>query len=436
MRKPSLLFLSPVMPSPGGNGLAMRQAMFLQVLADSFCVHLHVVRLFPPAADRAAMSWIEPLCASVTVQEVEDVQDPQLRMIARLRDESYRVAALGGYRQPMLLSYASPAGVEEAARRHSGRSFDAVHVGRLYLAPFAQPFRRAGSGQRTWSALDLDDYESAAHYRLAALHQARGEPAAAWLEDREGAKYASFEEAELPKFDHVYLASDLDRLALQQRLPEMSLAYMPNAATVPARPRRRPGDVFRLLFVGSMGYLPNDDAALWFIADVLPLLRAQSGRPVALTIVGSAPSPRLCALAEARNVVVTGRVAELEPYYREANVALAPLRAGGGTRIKILEAFAHRCPVVATTLGAEGIGCNDCEHVLIADDAEGLAAACLRLMREPELGRRLAARALRLLRRDHSLAAIRTRIRSAITAPGSGPLRTTPPAGALPRHPR
>jgi glycosyltransferase involved in cell wall biosynthesis len=436
MTKPSLLFLSPVMPSPAGNGLAMRQAMFLHVLAESFLVHLHVVRLFPPAADPGAMSWIESSCASVTVQEVEDVQDPQFRMITQLRDESHRMAALGGYRQPMLMSYATPAAVEEAARRQTGRSFDAVHVGRLYLAPFAQPFRRSGNGQRTWTALDLDDYESAAHHRLAALHQARGEPAAAWLEDKEGAKYALYEEAELPKFDRVYLASDLDRQALQQRLPQASLTYMPNAVAVPPRPRRRSDNVFRLLFVGSMGYLPNDDAALWFIADVLPLLRAQTDRPVALTIVGSSPSPRLCALAESENVVVTGRVAELAPYYREADVALAPLRAGGGTRIKILEAFAHRCPVVSTALGAEGIGCNNGEHLLIAEDAEGIATACLRLLREPELGRRLAARALLLLHRDYSLAAIRNRIKAVITAPGSDPPRTRPRAGALSRHPK
>jgi polysaccharide biosynthesis protein PslH len=417
MTRPSLLFLSPVIPSPSGNGLAMRQAMFLQILAESFFVHLHVVRLFPPAADCAAMSWIEPLCASATVQEVEDVQDPQFRMIAQLRDERYRLAALGDYRHPALLSYATPAAMEEAARRQSGHAIDAVHVGRLYLAPFAYPFRSSGNGQHTWTALDLDDHESAAHQRLAALHQARGEPAAAWLEGKEAAKYALYEEAELPKFDRVYLASDVDRQTLQQRLPQASLAYVPNAAAVPSCPRRRPGEVFRLLFVGSMGYLPNEDAALWFIADVLPLLRAQTDRPVALTIAGSAPSPRLCELAEAEGVVVTGRIAELAPYYRQADVALAPLRAGGGTRIKILEAFAHRCPVVATALGAEGIACNDGEHLLIAEDAEGLAAACLRLLCDPELGRGLAARALRLLRRDYSLAAISHRLRSAITAP-------------------
>lgn len=436
MTKQSLLFLSPVLPNPTGNGLAMRQAMFLQALAECFVVHLHVIRLFPPAADLAELLWLSSLCASVFVQDVEHRQDPHFQMIAQLRDERYRLAALGGYRQPLLLRYATDEAVAEAASAQAEHSFDAVHVGRVYLAPFAQPFRGYRNGARPRMAVDLDDYESAAHLRLAALHRARGEMPAAWLEDKEAAKYARYESAELPRFDCVYLASDLDRQALSERLPDAPVVFIPNAVPVPPRPRRQPGERFRLLFVGSMGYLPNEDAALYFIAEVLPLLRASADRPVVLTVIGSSPSPWLCSLAQAEGVVVTGHVSDLAPFYRDADVALAPLRTGGGTRIKILEAFAHRCPVVATRIGAEGIDCSDGEHLLIAEDAQGLAAACLRLLRDHVFGRRLAARALRLLRRDHSVAAIGSRIRSVITAPGSGPPRTAPPADALPRHPR
>jgi polysaccharide biosynthesis protein PslH len=132
-------------------------------------------------------------------------------------------------------------------------------------------------------AVDLDDYESAAHLRLAALHRARGEMPAAWLEDKEGGEICPLRvSGAAPKFDRVYLASDLDRQALSERLPDAPVVFIPNAVPVPPRPRRRPGERFRLLFVGSMGYLPNDDAALYFIAEVLPLLRAQrrsSSRP-------------------------------------------------------------------------------------------------------------------------------------------------------------
>jgi polysaccharide biosynthesis protein PslH len=410
MTKPSLLFLSPVMPSLTGNGLAMRQAMFLRAVAGCFGVHLHVVRLFPPAADPAGLSWLDTHCASVIVQEVEHRQDPQFQMIAQIRDDRYRLAALGGYRQPLLLRFATNETVAEAATKQAGKVFDAVHVGRLYLAPFAQPFRQSANGARPWMALDLDDYESAAHLRLAALHRARGEPAVAWLEDKEAVKYASYEATQLGSFDCVFLASDLDRQALGERLPHACLIYLPNAVSVPPRPRRGPTERFRLLFVGTMGYVPNDDAAQFFISEVLPVLRARCERPVALTVVGSSPSLRLCALAREQSVTITGQVGELAPYYQDADVAIAPLRSGGGTRIKILEAFAHRCPVVATPIGAEGIGARDNEHLLLADDAHGLAAACLRLLRNPALGRRLAAQGLRLLRRDHSHAAIRERL--------------------------
>jgi glycosyltransferase involved in cell wall biosynthesis len=107
-------------------------------------------------------------------------------------------------------------------------------------------------------------------------------------------------------------------------------------------------------------------------------------------------------LASLPGVEVIGEAPDVSPWYRDAHMAIVPVRAGGGTRIKVLEAFAHMRPVVTTTVGIEGIAAEPDRHVLVGDDAETLAAACLRLMRDPALAERLASDAFALFSRDYS----------------------------------
>jgi glycosyltransferase involved in cell wall biosynthesis len=133
-------------------------------------------------------------------------------------------------------------------------------------------------------------------------------------------------------------------------------------------------------------------------------------------------APAVVALA-ASGVEVWADPADLAPHYDWAEVALAPLRAGGGTRIKILEAFAARVPVVASRIGAEGLAVRDGRHLLLADDASGLAAACLRLHDDRPLARRLTGNALALVRRRYARPAGVRQLREvlrAASAAGSG----------------
>lgn len=147
-----------------------------------------------------------------------------------------------------------------------------------------------------------------------------------------------------------------------------------------------------LLFAGQLSYPPNADAAVWFSSEVLPRIR--EARPdVHLVLVGR-PGPEVEALRGRPGVEVRGYVPSMDPVLGEADVVVVPLRAGSGTRLKILEAWAHGVPVVSTTIGAEGLPAQDGEQLLIADDADGLAAACLRLLDDPALRERLRDRGL------------------------------------------
>ena len=136
-----------------------------------------------------------------------------------------------------------------------------------------------------------------------------------------------------------------------------------------------------------MGYLPNRDAMQNFCRDVLPLVRRQ--RPhCRLTIVGSGGHRFLAHLAQPGQVEITDRVDDLTPFYQRAHVAIAPLRSGGGSRLKILEAMALGRPVVSSRLGCEGLVLEDGKDLLIADMPEAFARQILDLLADRERWRR------------------------------------------------
>jgi polysaccharide biosynthesis protein PslH len=163
------------------------------------------------------------------------------------------------------------------------------------------------------------------------------------------------------------------------------------------------GARFRVLFSGAMDYHANVEAAGWFASAVWP--EVQRAMPDAVfTIVGRNPAPAVRALAERPRVEVTGTVPDVRQYYREAAVAVVPVRVGGGTRIKILEAMAAGVPVVSTGLGAEGLAAKPGEHYVAADSAEQMSAAVIGLLRAPDECVRLASRAAGLIRQQYDWA--------------------------------
>jgi len=155
-----------------------------------------------------------------------------------------------------------------------------------------------------------------------------------------------------------------------------------------------------LLFVGTMSYPPNVDAAAFFCRDVLPLIRRQVP-DVRVLLVGHEPPAEIRRFHDGTTVIVTGSVPSVQPYLAEASVAIVPLRFGGGTRIKILEALAHGRPVVSTTVGAEGLDLEDGKHLLLGDAPERFAEQCVRLLRDRELRRTLIHAGWTRVKRDY-----------------------------------
>jgi glycosyltransferase involved in cell wall biosynthesis len=142
-----------------------------------------------------------------------------------------------------------------------------------------------------------------------------------------------------------------------------------------------------VLFQGTLRYPPNADAARFLVGEVAPTLR-QRVPGVRLRLVGTT-APALTALNDPPTVTLVGQVPDIATELAHADLVVVPLRFGSGTRLKVLEAFAHKVPVVSTTLGAEGLGVVDGVHLLLADSPDGLAEACARLLGDEVLRARL-----------------------------------------------
>ena len=281
-----------------------------------------------------------------------------------------------------------------------------VHVFRLSMLPFARPYLAASCGRVPKIHLDLDDVESITHRRLGELYRLNGNAALARLAEREAQRYEALEDEVLRECDRVYVCSAEDRERLRHR-SSRDVCILPNAVRVPASVGLKPrGDPFTFLFVGTLGYYPNEDGLRYFCSCVLPLIRQMAPRAFNVTIVGTGATDGIQRLTHEPEVRLVGAVPDVAPYYRDADAVVVPVRAGGGTRIKVLEAFSYRRPVVSTSIGIEGIDAHDAEHVLVTDTADAFAEQCVRLMRDAALAERLTENALSLVKRAYSLEAV------------------------------
>ena len=172
---------------------------------------------------------------------------------------------------------------------------------------------------------------------------------------------------------------------------------------------RTVGDPPTVLFQGDMHYGPNTDGARWFVNDIVPLIR-RSLPDLCVRLVGD-PNGVVTRLDHPPEVTVVGRVETMVGELSRADLVVAPLRYASGTRLKILEALAHRIPVVSTTIGAQGLGLEPGRHLLVADDPGGFASACVSALTDEGLREHLVGEAAVAFRENHQWSNARARIR-------------------------
>ena len=245
-----------------------------------------------------------------------------------------------------------------------------------------------------------------------------------------------FERRALGRFDGVLAVSDADSASLTRLYPEAVRApihvvptgvdtefFKPTAPSALSR---------RLVFTGSMDWLPNEDAMLFFCREIFPSIRAEEPE-VTLSIVGRAPTPAVARLAQDAGITVTGRVEDVRPHISESAVYVVPLRIGGGTRLKIFEAMAMGKAVVSTAVGAEGLPVRHGEHLLLADEPAAFATAVVRLLRDADARGRLESAARALVVEQYDWSAVADELDRALTRIAQGSL-LLPSAGQTSRE--
>ncbi|HJQ70475.1 MAG TPA: glycosyltransferase [Blastocatellia bacterium] len=195
-------------------------------------------------------------------------------------------------------------------------------------------------------------------------------------------------------FNAVIAVSRADREQMRDEFDLNEVYDVPTGVdTRYFRPLGNRPEPHNLVFTGSMDWMPNEDAIIYFAENIFPQITRRLPH-VTLTVVGRNPSRRLKAIAEANNQIkVTGRVDDVRPFIDAASAYVVPLRVGGGTRLKIYEAMAMRKPVISTTVGAEGLPVAAGKELLIADDPEAFAAAVTRVLKDARLRERIGRQA-------------------------------------------
>ncbi len=382
-----VLFLTPQLPYPPHQGTALRNYGLIAGLArHGYDVSL--ISFVEPGQPSVEMTPLASLC-----QHILTVPAPAWTSLLRLR------ALLGG-QADMARRRWSPEFASTVRELLAHETVDIVHVEGIEMAPYLTTLRAGAPGALL--IYDAHNAEYALQRRIAAqdIQSPRRWHAAA---------YSLLQTALLRRFEtgvcraagQIIAVSEADAAALR-RLPHRTpIAAIPNAIAVS---HYRPESVIEaailrpsIVFTGKMDFRPNIDAVLWFASEVLPAIAAVVP-DVHFSIVGQKPHRRLDALRSRPNITLTGYVDDIRPYLRAADVYVAPLRMGSGTRFKLLEAMAMGCAVVSTSIGAEGLEVRHGEHLLLADSADDLAGAVADLLRDPARRVALGQRASMLVR--------------------------------------
>jgi polysaccharide biosynthesis protein PslH len=368
MDKPKLLFLGQTLPYPPDSGTAIRSYNVLRLLARDYDVTALCFFRRATTPDLAgSLAALRAIARDVELFPIEQ-EYSRVRMIA---DHARSVLTRRAY---TAFAYRSAAFRRALVSRLAGERFAIAHL----------------------DSLDLGDYVPliagvpivAGHHNVeSALLRRRAESESGVMRRRYLELQARFTESEerrwCPRAAVNLAVSDADKADFERLVPGARFEVIPNGVDVDAFVPSPGGVKDGIVFVGGMSWFPNADALEFFDEEILPLVRARDAQ-VTVTWVGRA-KPDVIARYAQRRVALTGHVDDIRPYVGSAACYVVPLRIGGGTRLKILDAWAMGKAVVSTSVGCEGLDAADGQNILIRDDPAAFAAAVLMVLRDSGL---------------------------------------------------
>ncbi len=270
------------------------------------------------------------------------------------------------------------------------KHFDIIHVHLLRMAQYVKNY--SGGIPRI---LDLTDAGSLYFERFLNVNKRILYKFLLRIELARLKKYEKY----LEVFEKCLVCSSVDREFLLQHATKAKIDVLYNGIDLKYFNKNnneiKPSP-FSIIFTGNMSYFPNADGIFYFVKDIFPLIE-QKLPNVNLYIVGKNPPQKVCKLAQ-NNIIITGFVPDIRDYYIRSRVAIAPIRFGAGTLNKILEPIALGVPVVATSIGVEGLLLKDGTDLLVADSANDFANAVIAILMDDVLHRRLSENAMNIVR--------------------------------------
>jgi glycosyltransferase involved in cell wall biosynthesis len=396
-----ILFLTPQFPYPPHKGTTMRNYYLIANLAARHEVDLLT---FVESDEAMRESPLHAMC-----RRIESIPVPRRSLSRRAAD------TLLSPWPDMGLRLWSHKFVEKLGDRSADTDYDVIQVEGIELARYMlrvarrkpQPGRPQAPAPGPQTIFDNHNCEYLLQQRT---FETDLRIPKRWL----GAMYSlvqwrklrAFEASVCRAADRVLAVSNADAAALRRLAPGLDVTVIPNGidaasyALLPTPPLAPPSLRDRregtdLVFTGTMDFRPNVDAALWFAHEVMPLIREQEPR-ARFVIVGQKPHRRLNVLRGRPEVLITGAVDDARPYIASGAVYVVPLRMGGGTRFKILEAAALGKAMVSTSLGCEGFPVQNGRDLVIADSPREFADAVVQLVHDPARRAELGACARRL----------------------------------------
>lgn len=265
-------------------------------------------------------------------------------------------------------------------------NFDIIHVQFFRMAQYVAKFDDKPK--------ILDSCDS---YTLNLSRRARLDRGISWpLLKIEASKVRVYETTIARRFDRVTMVSPLDRDYMLSINGSIPMSIVPMGVDLEYYQPSHEEYGLNLLFTGSIRYFPNKDAILYFYNEIFPIIK-DAVPNVKFYVVGNRPPRKISNLISGGDVVVTGRVEDVRPYFAKSAVFVCPLRSGSGMQTKILEAMAMGVPVVTTSMGFEAIEATAGKDIIVADDAMRFAQEVIRLLKDKESRQEVARNARKLV---------------------------------------
>lgn len=379
-----------IMPEKTGSGVAMRLYNWLTALDVYYEITLLIISQ-----------------NEVDGRNAENLGVAEIIIHSYVINKVGKVKSVHGSMEPDMFSKWDIESASDRLKDFNGKRYDAVFVSRLRLQPIWKILKFKYNVASRMTVIDFDDVESIALLRKVAHYSSKLKNIRSVLwHVKESVKLYLAEISCNTLFDKIIVCSEKDANILNKRWFTKKATYVPNCvAPTNATPHLTQKNILNLVFVGTLDYSPNEQGLAWFVKSVLPDLRNQLGViniEVSLTVVGRNATKWMKDLAIDKVILLFENVASVTPYYNHADIVICPIFHGSGTRIKIIEAFAHKRVVVSTLLGAEGIDAEDKKDILIANSKSSFINSIKDLVMQPSLYEEIANRAFALFNKKYS----------------------------------